>query len=235
MTRAKVLAISAAVSLSLGVLWAMGCSSSATPSGSGGQTTTTHPTTTTTTTSSTTTSTTITNIPPPPVIGPQIDRIGRPAISTALIHAFDADTTAAGQAKDAYNQDGDPSHWAPTFADEIARNLAVLDAIDGTCGNQTGYTAPASASSYAKLAGLLAGDAIWLDTGGAVCTTYLAVEANALGIVPSGDCGGRFLAYDVIDVTYSAAAHASFSGLGDGVKGNDVSYLTTFPYLAPPH
>src|SRR6185369_12071168 len=106
----KALGICSVVSLTLcGVAAAMSCSSSATPSGSGGQMTTTHPTTTTTTTTTTpattTTSTTPTSIPPPPVIGAQIDRFGRPVVNTALNHAFDPDETAAGLAKDAYNQD----------------------------------------------------------------------------------------------------------------------------------
>lgn len=48
------------------------------------------------------------------------------------------------------------------------------------------------------------------------------------------DCGGRTLAYDVIDVSYSTMVAGMLSGVTDGVdQPGDVSG-NTFPYLAPP-
>jgi hypothetical protein len=173
--------------------------------------------------------------PPPPALGVQIDRIGRPAINTALDHAFDGNTTTAGAAKDAYNADSDPAQWVGNHAAELAQSLAILDALDGTCGNQLAYAAPPSATSYTALAGALADDRLWLNTAGTTCLQYLAVEVDALGVKTSSDCGGRALAYDVVDTTYSVVASGALSGLGDGVSTNDVPFLTTFPYLAPPH
>src|SRR5438045_6193332 len=41
--------------------------------------------------------------PAPPALGAQIDRMGRPAINTALNNTFNADAASKGKAKDAYN------------------------------------------------------------------------------------------------------------------------------------
>src|SRR5258706_2519811 len=51
------------------------------------------------------------NCPAAPSLGPQIDRLGRPAINTVLNHGFDP-TAAAGSAKDAYNLDGSKGGWS---------------------------------------------------------------------------------------------------------------------------
>ncbi|HEY1958058.1 MAG TPA: hypothetical protein VGH28_20695 [Polyangiaceae bacterium] len=170
------------------------------------------------------------NNPAPPTLKTQVDRMGRPAINTALNHAFDS-TSAAGTAKDAYNADKNVSGWAAAYTPEFEHNLAILDGLDQTCGNQVGY----SNGSYAALAGLTADDRLYIDTSVATCTTYLGVELKALGITQTADCGGRKLSYDVIDETYSAVAAGTLSGVTDNVgpvaaKTNG----TTFPYLAAP-
>jgi hypothetical protein len=62
--------------------------------------------------------------------GDQLDRMGRPAINTALINGFgliDDD----GALKNDYNAADDPEDWGD-FADEIKKNLAILDALDST-------------------------------------------------------------------------------------------------------
>ncbi len=179
------------------------------------------------------------NMPAPPVLGDQIDRMGRPAINTALNHTFDSDSTAKETAKEAWNQAKDPSTWASTFAGEAAKNLAILDGLDGVCGNQL-LAAPVSGGTvpptrYATLGAALTADVLWLNTEGTTATTYLAVEVNALGLQTNTDQGGRTLNYDVIDTSYSALAAGAFSGVSDGVNGNDVTVSTTFPYLAAPH
>jgi hypothetical protein len=80
------------------------------------------------------------NCPAPPAIGTtQIDRMGRPAINTALNYAFTdmTPTTATGNTKkDAYNADKDKATWRTTYVGEIALNLGILDVLDGgVCGN----------------------------------------------------------------------------------------------------
>jgi len=69
-------------------------------------------------------------IPPKPQLGAQIDRMGRPAISTALNHVFDTDTTTKTAAKDAYNAASMANTWVTTFKPEFASNLPILDALD---------------------------------------------------------------------------------------------------------
>ncbi len=179
--------------------------------------------------------------PAPPTLGAQIDRMGRPAVNTALNHAFDADAGAAGAAKDGYNNAA-PGTWG-TFAPEIAKNLAILDSLDkgalandgGGCGNQPFADNDAGANRYATLAGVLAGDALWLNTGSQTCATYLGVELNATGAVPNTDCGGRKLSYDVIDTTYTVVSGTFPTAFGDTIPAvASKTSGTTFPYLAAP-
>jgi hypothetical protein len=74
--------------------------------------------------------------PPPPALGAQIDRMGRPAINTALNNAFNPNGSAAGSAKDAYNQDMSVGTWQQTWVPKFAPNLAIIDSLDtGICGN----------------------------------------------------------------------------------------------------
>ena len=175
--------------------------------------------------------------PPPPTLKTQVDRMGRPAINTALNHVFDPSASTKGAAKDAYNADKNLAGWTTAYAPEFAKNLAVFDALDSTtvpgdgCGNQIAY---AKANSYSTLAGVIADDRLYLNTAGTTCTTYLAVEANVLGITNT-DCGGRALTYDVIDATYSAVSIGKFTGVGDGISADPTKTGgTTFPYLAAP-
>ena len=193
--------------------------------------------------------------PAPPTLGAQIDRMGRPAINTALNHTFDVTTSTKNAAKDAYNADGGTGNWG-TYAGEFAKNLALLDALDSSsavgtatngCGNQILYNASvtgggaAAANSYATLASVLADDQLYLDTSTGTCTAYLGVELDYLQLA-TGDCGGRTPSEDVIDVSYSALA-AGTSGfnpqtlaplVGDGV-GPHGDLSTMFPFLGAPH
>jgi hypothetical protein len=168
--------------------------------------------------------------PAPPTLKTQVDRMGRPAINTALNHVFDTDTNAKGTAKDAYNADKNVAGWQAAYGAQFAGNLGIFDALDTVCGNQIAF---AKANSYATLAGVTADDRLYLNTAGTTCTTYLAVEANVLGITNT-DCGGRALTYDVIDATYSAVAVGAFTGVGDGISADTTKTGgTQFPYLAP--
>jgi len=173
--------------------------------------------------------------PPPPPIGMQIDRDGRPAINTAGTHTFDTDAMTKGAAKDAYNQDSNESMWVNGHTAEIAKNLAILDALDGTCGNQAAAGPNPVAGRYNALAGILADDRLWLKTDAAMQTIYLAVEANAAGLIPNMDGGGRKLNFDVMDESYSLLAIGAPSGVNDNVPADADTMGTAFPYLAGPH
>jgi hypothetical protein len=174
--------------------------------------------------------------PAPPALGAQVDRFGRPAVNTALNNTFNGNATAATAAKNAYNADKNSATWAATYKGEVAANLAILDSLDTNCGNQL-LAAPGAvtATRYNGLATALADDRQWVNSAAAACTTYLAVEANATGVLQNADCGGRKLTYDVIDITYSVVAAGALAGVTDGIAAVAAKTNgTTFPYLAAP-
>jgi len=170
--------------------------------------------------------------PDPPALGAAIDRMGRPAISTALVGTFSGDAAVSGPMKDAYNVAA-AADWADYLA-EIAANLAIYDSLDTLCGNQLLAGDPGTATTYSTLAGALADDQLYVNTSSTSCGQYLAVEADATGILANADCGGRGLAYDVIDTTYSALAAGILAGVGDGIDADDGTFSATFPYLDVP-
>jgi hypothetical protein len=176
--------------------------------------------------------------PPPPTLGTQIDRMGRPAINTALTGTFDpACTTGTCPEKDAYNADSNPTHWA-TYVPNMAAYLGIYDSLDGTCGNQPAFTA---AAGYTTLAGLFADDVLWLNTANTTCSQYLGVELAYLGI-SNTDCGGRAPNENTLDLTYNILA-GTFSpgmlptggGVTNGITAPSAPASTTFPYFSPPH
>lgn len=170
----------------------------------------------------------------PPELGTQIDRMGRSAINTALNATFSADEAAEDAAEDAYNVAG--ADMFSLFTSEIQANLAIYDSLDMVCGNQFAADATLSPDRYAALAGILADDQLYVNSDASTCTTYLAVEASATGIIPNTDCGGRTPLYDTIDVTYSALAIGALAGVSDGIAAdeNPGHSATVFPWLAAP-
>jgi hypothetical protein len=178
--------------------------------------------------------------PAPPALGDQLDRMGRPAINTALNKVIEPVSTEKQAGKDAYNHDPTASNWPAQYGGEFAANLAIFDGLDTMCGNQLLYSpSDAGANPYANLAGALASDWLIVDTTKTECG-YLGVEGPVLG-TGTGNCGGRKLTDDVIDVSYSglAAGTSGFPGgvpaVGDNVDANDVAFTDTFPYLAAPN
>lgn len=173
--------------------------------------------------------------PDAPALGPQIDRMGRPAISTALVATFFETAANKPAMKDAYNQAADPASWRTTplrgtgtgeidIGEEFARNLAIYDVLDkgfvmnGGCGNQALYNNSMGGgpmvTSYNALASALADDQLYVDTSRTTCNNYLSVEIEFVsrGVFELTQCGGRTPTHDVIDVTYSilAAGTAGF-------------------------
>jgi hypothetical protein len=166
-------------------------------------------------------------IPDPPRLGMQIERMGRPAISTALVGLRDTSSTATMK-KDAYNGLSDPSVWGSasiangrSVVAELAGNLGILDILDkGSvsipgnvgCGNQLLYNGnpggggTPGATSYNTLAAILADDMLYVDTSKTTCTSYLSLEFEAAsgGTIMHSQCGGRAPRHDVIDVSLSA-------------------------------
>jgi hypothetical protein len=178
--------------------------------------------------------------PAAPRLGAQIDRMGRPAVNTALTNPFDLVAGSSTDAvKDAYNAAG-PGGWA-AFQPNIRTNLAVLDGADRVCGNSTGAMDDAG-NRYDFLATVLADDELQVDTANANCDLYLGVEAAALGVsAASIYCGGRTLTADVIDESYTLLTAGTSAFLGnmhavtDGIDAGDHAPSATFPFLAAPN
>lgn len=188
--------------------------------------------------------------PAAPKIGAQIDRMGRPAINTALDHTFDANDTTKQAAKDAYNAEADPTKWATTtlgsaqdtIPAEFAGNLGVIDALDSSstqsgCSSNPLKTDPnvrqplydtdavsgAGAKAYGGLAGVLADDELYVNTASGTCTFYLGVEGAAVLKIAPTDCGGRAPSYDVIDISYTALAIGLGPVLANQLVGDGIS------------
>ncbi|MES1209504.1 MAG: DUF4331 family protein [Pseudomonadota bacterium] len=170
----------------------------------------------------------------PPTVGAQIDRIGRPAINTAITDPFDANATTHGMKQDMYNA-ATPA-TATSFEAAFEANLAILDSLDMNCGNQfAADKTKTDATRYKPLADVLLDDQLYVDTSSGTCSVYLGVEANATNIIPNTDCGGRTLTADVVDISYSVLATGMISGVTDGVAMDDKVPAATFPYLAAPN
>jgi len=199
--------------------------------------------------------------PPPPALGAQIDRMGRPAITTMLIGAFDPAGAARTAARNAYNQATDPTAWKSTTIStnttierEIEDNLAVFDAFDlgvtqianNGCGNTMRYKTPAGPTSYETAADLFADDELHIDTTRPNCAVYLALEINyaSAGGSPHMGCGGRTPTHDVIDVTYSVLAGGikaldAINDFAPRLHGTIAAHTdvkeSNFPFLGAPH
>lgn len=170
--------------------------------------------------------------PLPPMLGAQIDRMGRAGVNTALIAPFDLNSSTKGSAQDAYNAAGAPAQWGASFSSRVAGNLAILDSLDTVCGNQLLAGTALAPGRYNTLASVLADDQIYINSNSGTCTTYLAVEANAVGI-SNTDCGGRTPLVDTIDRTYSVLAAGALSGVTDGIAADaDGGHSSSaFPFL----
>lgn len=181
-----------------------------------------------------------------------VDRMGRAGINTAITDPFFCDGDATnnstsagmctqnaaalqqhGELTDQFNSVTSQNAAISQFADRFEANLAIYDGLDRNCGNQ--LLADATPDRYAALAGVLANDQIFINSNNDTCDQYFGVELGA-----AGDCGGRTITYDVIDVTYSALAIGATSGVGDGIASDlddprsEALKETSFPFLAPP-
>ncbi|MBI3743209.1 MAG: DUF4331 domain-containing protein [Chloroflexi bacterium] len=141
----------------------------------------------------------------------QIDRMGIPAINTALIPA---------DKKDAFNR-ADPAN---DIRDYRATAQATITALRSAVGSVTGFPAEDKPGVPADtLATVLIPDVVTIDFS-----------------KPVQFPNGRRLQDDVIDAALGLVLNrgnvlGGGPGVSDGVNANDVAFLNTFPYLAPPH
>ena len=135
----------------------------------------------------------------------RVDRVGNPAVNVALI-PYDK--------KDAYNAASTEDDAAGKFAPDIVATLKSL-------GTDTAHINALAAVAVTH------GDMLHLDTS--IANSGPGGGNNA-GV---GFPNGRRLQDDVIDTILTIVANGTT--LGDNVNANDVAFLDTFPYLAPPH
>ena len=107
---------------------------------------------------------------------------------------------------------------AALFTAEIAKNLVILDGLDGVTGN--------SLIDAGTLARVLVDDVLLINTSIASCDNYLAVEVGF-----NQQCGGRTLERDVIDDTLGVIVGPGVSDFVD----DDSIYLGDFPFLGLPN
>ncbi len=189
-------------------------------------------------------------------LGNQIDRMGRPAVNTALNNTFTSDSTR-GAAEDTYNTTSSSS--GSDFISVMAAHFAIYDSLvnedsDGDLGcgdNAVSNRASATPgdglatgdSRYNFLATVFSDDKLYINastSGGSnagECGQYLAAELTVIGVTGlENDCGGRTPNYDVIETTYSAVAAGATTGVDDGISADARTHSdTVFPFLAAPN
>ena len=169
--------------------------------------------------------------PQAPSLGRRIDRAGRVAITAALIETFGGDADRRTDNLDGYNRS---SIGNANFLPTMQISLAILDGLDGECGNQLLYDGEEDAP-YGGLASTLLDDRLYVNRSEAG-SVYLGVEAEAA--VPGfsmGAAGGRQPGDDTIARSYSVLAAGALSGIDDGIESDDEEHdPDNFPFLAAP-
>ena len=170
-------------------------------------------------------------------VGPkeQIDRAARPLTGNALLATLG--TSAESDAlKVRYNR-ATPADGRQFVAD-IARGVALYDGLDGHCGDSLLIDRKAPPfQRYWPMARLLADDRLWVDSRSGRCTELFAVERTALNGETdlAGDCGGRTINYDSVNIYRSLIANGTTKGIDDGIHRDErIHSITEFPFVAAP-
>ena len=170
-------------------------------------------------------------------VGPkgQIDRAARPLTGNALLLTL-GDEGQRNAMKERYNSSTPAKSSAFTAA--IATGVALYDGFDGRCGDSLliDRNSP-SEQRYWPLAAMLADDRLWVNSKSSTCRELFAVERAALNgeTALAGDCGGRTINYDAVNVYRSLLANGTTSGIDDGVHADEkIQSTVDFPFLAAP-
>jgi hypothetical protein len=142
----------------------------------------------------------------------RVDRMGMPAIATAVITD-----------KDGYNAANPTDDIAGVFVPEISANVQFLHSAldDDLIG--LGLTPCLTPACIGQAAPLVIPDTIAIDPAGT-----------------AGFANGRLLTDPVVDVTLAVVlldlnVHAITTLVGVNPTANDLAFDVNFPYLAPPH
>ena len=141
--------------------------------------------------------------------GSQLDRMGIPAINTALIPS---------DMKDGFNQ-GSPATDVAAFQDTAeATAQGLRDAVDAVLDDPVG---PQDGGPL--------GDLTAEQVAGALIPDIVTIDFSQDVVFPNG----RQLEDDVIDVALQLVLNRT-AGVTDAIDGNDKSFGGSFPYLAEP-
>lgn len=170
-------------------------------------------------------------------VGPkeQVDRAARPLTGNALLATLGTDAESDAL-KIRYNRTTPKGGAA--FVTDIAKGVALYDGFDGRCGDSLLIDRKAPPERrYWPLARLLADDRLWLNSKSGTCTQLFAVERAALNgeTALAGDCGGRTINYDSVNIYRALLTNGTTQGMDDGVHADEkVNSTTDFPFLAVP-
>lgn len=154
----------------------------------------------------------------------RIDRVGRPLTNIVFVDALATVTGVAHE--DVLDDFNRATPDEPTiFLRPIGGTLALLDAADGTCGNQIGRDSDPEDLPYSTLASLIADDRLYLSLTNRSCSDFWGLELNAMG--SNGEtCGGRTPGQDAVGVLYDEVLH-----LEDGLDAPEFSYEANLPFM----
>ncbi|MCH8814464.1 MAG: DUF4331 family protein [Chloroflexi bacterium] len=142
--------------------------------------------------------------------GSRVDRMGIPVINTVLIPS---------DQKDAFNNGSPATDEADFRATGEATIDGLRDAVDAALDGPVG---PQDAGPL--------GDLTSADVAAALIPDIVTIDFSQPVVFPNG----RQLEDDVIDVALQLVLNRTV-GVTDAIDGNDVSFSSSFPYLAPPH
>ncbi len=152
----------------------------------------------------------------PPEDMVQADRMGMPAINTAVISS-----------KDEYNGAGPADDIAGTYVDEIVANVQGLhDALDDDLTG-AGLVPCATMDCVNQAAPLVVPDVLSIDPA--------AAAGFPNGRTPADPVIDVTLAVVLLDLTAEGQDAATLAGLPLNPPANDVEFLADFPYLAAPN
>jgi hypothetical protein len=165
----------------------------------------------------------------------QVDRVGKPSVSTSLIPP---------DRKDAYNQATDPSRDIADFGDDARRALSGPDPSVTSCTMDTdcdaGYICGGTVGCVNPISlagGTLVNDAQAVNLINVAFPDVLSIDLSQATHYAVGSPGGRAPSDDTITTLLQGIAGLlSITPVpDDGVAANDVALPATFPYFAPPH
>jgi hypothetical protein len=148
----------------------------------------------------------------------QVDRVGR-----ALVSRF-----VPEEMRNDYNSNSDPATWDDAYNAPILAALESLGLANGQPGYQGFYT-------QQEWADIFADDRLQIDIKKAQSVDYMTIERSVIEGLDYNESSGRALDYDIHENLYNVLITSFDPFVDDFVDGNDLPFLTEFPFLAAPH